>query len=462
MSTLAEKLDKLQFEDQEYLDYFFQSPLHLTTAQRWARLEQLLTNLEFVEAKCITGMPYELPQDCDRALAHKAIPAVATLRKALALALPSMVARPEYAIQALYNRLLWLDDAHPEWDGRLMQVRRVLQSRGLWLGAEGPVPGAAKASLFSFPFSITSGIQSISLVSNTVGIGTFTGEVVMHRITTGEVIQELALDGKRLVGIAMSGDGHSLAYIDANGQIGLSGSAASQAGRKGERLLLNGAHGIVAVRCDDALVVWQPADGGTVVLSVGVPSPLIVLRGASGGGAVVCVAGRTTQTVGIASRSNEEWGYKEVRYDGPVVCDAEVDCDAGFILLICLDRCLRILRIATGELIASLFYEKLDDLDLRGAPDRCAFGKGALRGWALFSTRDGHVACWNWTLGFTQRLEDYAEGGEPRGLVQFECLESGELFLATVGRGMMLTKGAGGRPGRGPRTCARPGRGLSL
>jgi len=197
MSTLAEKLSKLQSEERRY---FFQSPFHLMMAQRWERLEQILTDIEFIEAKCSAGDPYNMLEDCNRSLACKTIPAVAAFRQALSLALPAVVSRPEWTMQSLYNRLKWIENLDPRSRKQLRKAEQELHKRGMWISTEGPMPGPTGEGVFSFPFSIPSGIQSVSAEKNSIAIGNFSGKVVIHDIATGKEVKKVSLEKQRIVG----------------------------------------------------------------------------------------------------------------------------------------------------------------------------------------------------------------------------------------------------------------------
>jgi hypothetical protein len=52
------------------------SPRHLLRGKRWQELGKLLTDFEFIEAKCAAGMTYDLVQDCSDCL--KASPALSS------------------------------------------------------------------------------------------------------------------------------------------------------------------------------------------------------------------------------------------------------------------------------------------------------------------------------------------------------------------------------------------------
>lgn len=438
MFNLSEHLDNLPLEDR---NSFLQSPQYLFKAQNWKRLKLMLTDFEFIEAKCKADRNYDLLQDFDRALECKKIPELAIVRTALTLALPSLNSQPELTLQSLYNRIKWLAGNNSRLVKQLSKARLELMNRGAWISAESPLPEPTAIGVFTFPFSTVSSLQSISMASDTIAIGTFSGEAIFHRISTGQLITNRMIGRQRIVGISLSESGNSLAYIDSDGNIGLDGSAAILPGRKGESLLLSLENEVLAISSDDALVAWQPEKNEVLVLARDIPAPLKVLRTGIDGRSVLCLAGRDVQTIGIISCTDANWNYKEVPCSGPFICDADLNYDAGMILLLSLDRCLRLLSVETGEIVATLFYEKSAGTDVTGVPERCAFGKGSMSGWAFFTTTDGQVARWNWEQDITKQVYNYVIGNQPPGLSQFQSLASGDLFISTAERGTIVRKG---------------------
>ena len=88
-------------------------PRHLLHGERWRKIEQLLTDFDFLEVKCSKGMVYDLLQDFALAKERRGLLSVAQMREALALELSNLASRPEFAVQLVYNRLAWFEDPEP-------------------------------------------------------------------------------------------------------------------------------------------------------------------------------------------------------------------------------------------------------------------------------------------------------------------------------------------------------------
>jgi hypothetical protein len=416
-------------------------PFQQIHGQMWQSLQQTLCSLEFVAAKCGEEMAFDLLRDYDLAIESKDLPLVAQMRNAITLALPGIVSRPSSAMQAVYNRLRWFEGLVPELLGHLSVARLRLDEQPFWISAEAPLPGARVSGPVSFPFEIASGIQSVAHPSQAIAIGSLSGEVVIHYLASGELLGTRRLTPPRVVGIALSEDASSLAYIDLDGGIRSELGKAFLQGRKNEKLILNlSAHGVIAVRYDDALVAWQPDRNEAVVIAEALPRPLIVLRSSVDSQHILYVAGYNNQMIGVVSWSGGQWINKMLTYAGPSVQEADLDSEGEHLLLASMDRRMSVWKLGTDKSLTELSYERHADVHLVGSPAGCAFGAGDTSEWVFFGTDEGHIGCWNWRTGTVERLEDYAGGDERTGLVRFECSASGDLFLSTVNEWKILTR----------------------
>lgn len=418
------------------------APRHLLSGERRQKLEGLLTDFDFIETKCTAGLLFDLLSNYDGALESGDSSGLAQVRQALSLALPDLTERPEIVVQSLYNRLVWFDEIDSGVKERLELARSKLDSRDFWVRAEAPLPMAQVSASFAFPFEVTSGIQSISPSTNAIAIGLARGDVVIHNAVNGELVARRQLGTSLVAAIALSDDSqHSLAYMDRNGTISLEGGNASLLGRKGEKCILyRSSYGVIAVRSDGALVAWRPDRGEAAIIARDLPTPLVVLRSSPSNQHILYVAGYRDQVIGIATGTGAKWITKSIPYKGPSVMDADLDSGAQYLVLACMDRCLRVMDVYEGRSVAQLFYEKREDAHLIGSPGKCAFGLGNADGWVFFSTREGHLACWDWTNDVVKRLENWSTGvkqGDPYELASFS---SGQILVSTAERGRILTR----------------------
>ena len=120
--------------------------------------------------------------------------------------------------------------------------------------------------------------------------------------------------------------------------------------------------------------------------------------------------------------------------------DADVDWEHRLVLLVCRDRCLRLLSLDTKEILGEISYESVPDVSVRGAPARCALGSSDSGVYAYLATSHGHIACWNWRTNALIRLEDYCALAENSPLILFETLiPHGHLLFTTDTRGRVIS-----------------------
>ena len=409
---------------------------HLLPGRRWMEIERVWTNLEFIEAKCLAGMAFDLLSDYSRALALKQVPTLIQMQRALALTQPTLSDCPKLTIQSVYNRLHWFDPLEPELRGRLEEVCTDLDKRRCWIRAEAPLPQSETLATPSIAFEIESAIQSMSVDGRTIAVATVNGGVEIRDLTdNGRLIGSKKELPTRITAIALNKDPDSLTFMGADGIIRSERYATCLVGRKGEKVLIgHPIHGILAVREDSALVLWQPEHDEAIVLARNLPVPLIVLRLSRDGQGVVFVAGYRAQTIGISVWDGRDWRTQLLSYAGLPVVDAYLDPEAGRILLATIDRRLSVLDLEQGKCLAQLSYERRADHPLRGAPVKCALGTGTSQGWAFIATDTGQLAAWNWHQDTMDRFEPYRSPYGSAVLVLMEVLPSSGALLITTNR----------------------------
>src|SRR5262249_46954101 len=114
-------------------------------------------------------------------------------------------------------------------------------------------------------------------------------------------------------------------FVHADGSIRPEFGTAAFAGRLGESLLAQiPGHGVVIVRADHSLVVWDPESGTESVLVANLPEPLIALRASRDGSTVLYVAGQKAQQLGtvLVGETDSAW---MLPWTGPRILDADID-----------------------------------------------------------------------------------------------------------------------------------------
>lgn len=417
-------------------------PYHQAHGQMWTELSATLCDLLFVEVKCNSGMLFDLIKDYDRGILLHPNNALTQIRKALKLALPSLLSRPTLAIQSISNRLIWFNDLDPYLLSKLKIVREGLNERGHWISAEAPLPDTYTKSTLNIPYEIKSSIQALSLKDLAIAIGSFDGKVEINDLSTGANLNKRYLNISRIKAIALYDDLYSLAYMDINGSIYSDKTDRSIESRKGETLLtINSNNGILTILPDNSLVEWHPEHNKFNALATALPQPLIVLKNCCDGQRVLFVAGFKHQIIGIARQTDKNWETKIVPYSGPPVTDADLDSKGNRLILASMNRCLRIISTDTHKILAELFYERRRDIIIRGTPKKCTFGISDSNNFVYFATSAGHIASWYIETDHLSRLEDYTSLNESHNLVHFNFISQLDLlFISTEYHGKLITK----------------------
>ena len=436
---IAEYFDKRWAEP--YPRALDELPYQLTNAEEWDELVTTLSDLSFIETKCMADMLFDLIADCDLGIERHDLPSVKQIRQALALELTSLTARPALSAQSIYNRLVWFDPLEPQLRQRLEAAEDWLDRRGPWIRTQSPLPGTQNGGAALIPFNIESSIQSLSPDKKTLAVASLEGELEIYDLSSGEQLSSRHLDFTSILAVALHEDGESVAFMSADGTVRSELSDAYLKGRRGERLLgYHPAHGVLAVREDSALVAWHPDGSEPAVLAADLPAPLVVLRVTLDGQSVLYVAGYRQQVVGVARWTGEGWENKTLPYAGPPVVDADLDAETDNILLASMNRSLQVIDTRSGEVVTQLSYEARGDVILRGAPGKSAFGLGDSLGWAFLATRDGYIGCWNWSQNELTRLDDWRSFGEASNLVLFIPFPPADLFISTEREGRTISR----------------------
>lgn len=407
-------------------------PYHQARGALWDDLRQTLTDLNFLEAKCLTGMAFDLLNDYSDALSFRQIPTLIQMQRALALVQPTLSDRPELTVQSVYNRLVWFDSLEPELRVTLEKARQNLDGRGCWICAEAPMPRVESSIPLAMAFGSESYAQSMSADGRTIAVATVRGEVEGRDLTdNGRLIYSDKLPNPASA-IALGIGAESLITMDADGVIRSEQGNTCLAGRKGEDLMVfHPRHGVLAVREDHALVWWNLESEAITVLARDLPSPLIVLDLSHNGHGVLFVAGYRDQVIGISTWNGKSWVTRLLPHTYPPVVDACLDLENRHILLATIDRRLSIFDLGLEECLAGLFYERCET-HIRGKPEKCALGTGPTRGCAFFATDTGQIAGWDWSQDRMELLEPYRSSDERAVLVLMVVLpSSGELLVTT-------------------------------
>ncbi len=406
---------------------------HLVLSGDKSRVQRLMLDFSFVTAKCAAGLVFDLLEDYDKAARLVNSDSLLHLRDAVSVSLPRVSDRPQLIAQSLYNQLVWKAADNIELEGFVCEMREGLHSQAAWLRAAAPLPSSTTKARVAFPLAAPSIVQSIATTRGVFGLATSTGEVILHDLSHGKVLEKRQRGVNQIKILSISDDDLSVAFVDQEGIIHIGSRTSPFRVRTNtiipEPILNLGERGIIAMCADSSLVLWTPQQNRIVELWSNVVAPLHVLRGYPQSQDVLFVAGEGEQTIGVAHL--EQNALRSCISCNVKVIDADLHTNGRYVLLACLDRTLRVFDLSKQAFVAHLAYEQGDYDGLHGAPTRCAFGISDTADRAYVATVEGVIGCWNWQSSNVTRLENYARRREDVVLISFQCITSSRLALAT-------------------------------
>ena len=421
---------------------FLEVTFHLVGAQRTDDYCQTLCDLRFVEARCRLGQVFELLRDCDYVGSTHPTPAVTLLRRALALALPGILSRPQLAAALVHNRLKWLPDAKHILREAIKRSDSYLDSLPFWLSATAPAPDIGSSGIGAVEYPFETNRQAITCKGSAIALVGFDGRAEIRNLRVGDSVETRELGVSPIAGIAADEGGSRLAFIDGKGDVRAEHSRAILKGRTGERLLaVHPQLGVLAVQADNCLVAWNSDSGSASVLAAGVSAPMTTIRVRAGGNRILIVTGARKQEIFLVEYEHGRWVTRRLPHPGPPVCSADLSGNGQCLLYATLDR--RLLIFRTGEEVprAEVCYQSHPDVIIVGAPVLCVLGTGETTGKAYLATLDGQIACWDFRQGSLKRMTDYHAPTEPEILVLMESIPpEGQIFVSTSKRGWGLVQ----------------------
>jgi hypothetical protein len=385
-----------------------------------------LTAPEFLEAKSAAGMHAELLADCDR-LIERHVPEIDSVQGAIFKTIWALTDRPEYSLQTLTNRLEWSRGTGPLICSAVDSGLAILDRRGPWIHAVGPAPADSGEAEFSFAYEFPSLVQAISPTSSLVAVANRSGDVLVYRAETGELIRRHASNVPGIRGISINDSGTLLAWLDQAGCIRGDAGAAPFRGRTDQPRLLTGAADVFAVRDDSALVRWRPATDDCQVLMAVVPEPLVAAGIDPRDESLLYAGGDSSGKIVVVTPRPEPYTVQLECRRGSVA-DADLDSEAGLVLLGCRDRTLRLVDMKDGNEVDSVAYEVFSGGRIIGALERCALVRGT--GLAVLATDKGHVGLWSWKNNEIRRAGMSGLVGDR--VVALRPLAAGSILICTA------------------------------
>ncbi len=421
---------------------FAELPFHLTYAELWPLLDATLADPVFCEAKIRSSGPYDLRNDCQRALPLRPSFVISTTERAIVAGFRAILERPDLCLQTLVNRLAWLAPAEPVVQSSVERAMHILDQRGCWLQAESPYAGMDLDSTL-VPFQIEAMAQCLSTDEQSIVVLGEDRRMRLVDLKQGSFRESRCLPkaNDRVLSIQGTEPGDRLAWLDSSDTLRLERSNETFQVRRGEnRISFLPGHGVVAVSTSGDLVAWSADNGGAELLVQQIPSPVSVVR-AVDNGLLLCVAGKSTQRVLVIAVDARVETKLDLVWRQEQIVDADLDGISQTLLLLCRDRTLRQIGLQDGKALAEpCRYEQGKPGAVLGAPLRCAIGSMNSEGWAFVATREGHVGAWNWRSSEFRRLPDWRTERQWE-IALFKCLRrSGRLLVGLHNEARLLTQ----------------------
>jgi hypothetical protein len=297
-------------------------PYHQTLAGLWDAAERTLCDLEFAEAKIAANMLHDLVQDCDRALGECEKPAIKVMRRVLALSLRELSQRPDLALQVLYNRLMWMQESGHDWQQALSAAETRLNSRRIWMRAEGQLPGSETGVVFDIEPAWQFLCQSEGLI---VAVAR-DGEVETREFGSGSLVSRRRLGLTTLSGASATPKGDRVAWLDSSSVLHAEGTDHVLASQRDDTVPLWLTRGcIVSVGSDNTLVGWNPDNGQIALLLSSIPRPLRFLKSSSDRRSLLVATGNKAQLLVLLTETQNGWHSCEIPLDcAPIRSYAEL------------------------------------------------------------------------------------------------------------------------------------------
>jgi hypothetical protein len=419
------------------LRHLSERPYHLAEAGMGQELERCLCNLAFLSAKVEAGLIFETLGDCERRDFGTDAPGLPRLSDVLRHLGAQVAQRPNQFAQSLWNTLKWEEKLPAALCALTAEAHSALVgSAQPWIEAMSPPNQPA----FRVAFPKPALLASVCLSRGVVAASLRGGEIELRRLADGTLVARMEGPKGHVVALAVNPISGQVALMTEDGQLWLEQEPLPLAPRAGERVLAwHGTHGLIFLREDAALVAWNPFDGKSAVLARAVAAPVRVLRVRDGllkRSRVLVVAGHQGEQLLEIRFEGEDWLSTQVSYRGPEVVDADLDETEGRLVLLGLDRGVRLVDINTGQVLREMNYLRLKTNPPIGAPARCVTGRALASGLVFLATEWGEVARWNLATGAAEHLEPFASKAVPAKLLAFEAMDSSRQYLAVLANGL--------------------------
>jgi WD40 repeat protein len=407
----------------------------------------LLSDLDFIDAKCREEKVFELIEDLDRSKGEYPQTQLSPIRKAVMQALKAIIEKPDLTLQTIYNYLFWYSPLSPVIEKSLLRAKELLDKKNYWIRSLAPLPDRSQGINWKINYKICSTIQSLSSDCSYIAISDEQkGEVFFHSLSYGKPEKRVEPLGP-VKGIALSENPRRLAWIDQADTIHMSENQISDKKlpirvRRGDYNLLYHPKGcIFFINSDSKLVYWDIASKKTVELVDNIFSPLTVLKFIDNGNFVLVAAGNNRSTIFIIQLKDSNWElFSSLSQDVEVV-DLDYQIEKQNLIILKKDRCIRIINLSDRQKITEIFYERSDSSKVIGAPACCAVGKNELDSKVYFSTNQGQVGIWDWEKGKIEPFAKCFNIFEPESFCYLSVMsETDQVFYSTSCSGALLSQ----------------------
>lgn len=385
-----------------------EQPWQQTKGEMLDEVTETLSDLLFVEAKCVKRLLFDLFDDFERSNLILKIPELAFVRQAISSSQMSLHKEPGFYLSMLWNRVKWLlpsENLPDVFFKNLEKTRQKLMNTSVWLRAIAPLPETRKLKPQEFPIN-GKPIQYLNIKEKKLVIADESSNVEIIDIKSGRPIIQKKDNDKNITGIVLIDKENGTATIDKDGFIFFKNLKIEYKTRLNEHLLEWVYDNLIFIRDDDSLVALDPIKNEIKILLEDIPKPLVVFNKSPEGSGILFVAGYRKQICGVAFYNSNKWSVQLLSIvDTPIVA-GDINSKMEKIVIATADSIINIVDVEKGKIIKQWLYEKETGSRLRGMAKNVSFGVGPTIDSVFLATETGQV--WNWNFS-SNRFSSYGD-----------------------------------------------------
>lgn len=305
----------------------------------------------------LMAMPREYPKRC----------AIEPLAKSIMMELRSISIRPYLAASLIFNGFRWLAEDCEEVEVIQESAEKYLDKKGLWISVTAPITREDSTGSVAVSYSFDAPLQALSGDGAVLAVACPKGDSEIWNLRRNERIANQRLGSMPIKGIALSPNGHHLAYIGTDNIVRILDGENQIGYRDGERLLefLSDSE-LLIVDADGNLLIWNSITGQSFIIARSIQRPLLTNRARDNGRKALLIAGEEDQTILLLDQRMNKWACRRLPHAGAPASQADLSEDGEKVALVCRDRRIQVIDAANGKVITENFYERHESVHAVG------------------------------------------------------------------------------------------------